>query len=99
MFNNASGWFVQGDLTWFAQHNQERTFTGDGNGTLRERDLPSDIFPMLNLAAGWRFPHQRGDVSVGVLNATDDSYKLSPVNFYNEMPHERVFFGRLRFRF
>ncbi len=96
VFNHHTGMFGQGDLTWFAQQNEERSYDG---AALRNRELPSDIFPQLNLTAGWRFPRQRGEVSMGVLNATDDAYKLSPVNFYNEMPHERVFFGRLRFRF
>ena len=96
IFNHASGIFAHGDLTWYAQYREERSFDG---GRMSTREMPNDIFPMLNLAAGWRFPRQHGDMTVGVLNATDDSYKLSPVNFYNEMPHERVFFGRLRFRF
>lgn len=33
------------------------------------------------------------------MNLTGENYHLSPVNFYSEMPHERVFYGRLRFRF
>ncbi len=96
LYNHRSGFFGQSDFTWYAQDNRERTFAA---GKFTTRDAPSDEFPQWNLALGWRFPQQRGDVTFGVLNLTGENYHLSPVNFYNEMPHERVFYGRVRFRF
>jgi outer membrane receptor protein involved in Fe transport/predicted Zn-dependent protease len=96
LYNHRSGFFAQTDFTWYVQDNRERSFSA---GRFSTRDLPSDDFPQWNLALGWRFPRQRGDVTFGVLNLTDENYHLSPVNFYNEMPHERVFYGRVRFRF
>ena len=96
LYNHRCGFFAGSDVTWFAQDNRQRSFSG---GSFATRDLPSDDFPIWNVSLGWRFPRQRGDVTVGVLNVTDENYRLSPVNFYNEMPHERVFFGRVRFRF
>jgi outer membrane receptor protein involved in Fe transport len=96
LYNHPSGFFAQTDFTWYAQDNRERNFSSGGFVT---RDLPDDEFPQWNVAIGWRFPRQRGDVTFGVLNLTDENYHLSPVNFYTEMPHERVFYGRVRFRF
>ena len=104
LYNHRCGFFGQSDFTWYAQDNRERGFVStDPNnptvGRIQTRDLPSDNFPQWNLALGWRFPQQRGDVTFGVLNLTGENYHLSPVNFYNEQPHERVFYGRVRFRF
>jgi outer membrane receptor protein involved in Fe transport len=105
VYNHRCGFFAGSDLTWYAQDNRERSFVADDPannptvGRLRSHDLPDDEFPQWNLALGWRFPRQRGDVTFGVLNLTDENYHLSPVNFYNEMPHERVFYGRVRVRF
>ena len=96
IYNHRSGFFAGTDFSWYMQNNREHGFAG---GKFATRDLPSDNFPQWNVAVGWRFPKHHGDVTLGVLNLTDDNYHLSPVNFYNEMPHERVFYGRLRFRF
>jgi outer membrane receptor protein involved in Fe transport/Tfp pilus assembly protein PilF len=95
-YTHRCGFFAQSDFTWYAQDNRERGYSG---GRFTTRDLPSDDFPQWNLALGWRFPRQRGDVTFGVLNLTGEDYRLSPMNFHNEMPHERVFYGRVRFRF
>ena len=40
-----------------------------------------------------------GDISVGLLNATDTDYKLNPLNPYVELPRERVVAARVRLRF
>ena len=96
LYNHRSGFFAQSDLTWFIQDNRERSFSSQ---RLATHDLPSDEFPQWNIALGWHFPGQRGDLTFGVHNITDRNYHLSPVNYYNEMPHERVFYGRMRFRF
>ena len=53
----------------------------------------------MNLYAGWRFRRHRGDVTLGILNLTDQDYHLTPLTPYNELPRERVFYARLRLNF
>jgi len=59
----------------------------------------SDAFPQVNLLAGWHFRNRRGDLSVGLLNVTGEDYRLSPINYYTELPRERTLYTRLRFNF
>ncbi|MBN2505511.1 MAG: TonB-dependent receptor [Verrucomicrobia bacterium] len=94
-FHHPSGVFLQGDLDWYWQKNWRHYL--NGTAWISE-DLPHDSFPHLNLAAGWRFPRQRGAITVGILNLTDTNYHLNPLNFYPELPHERVFYAQLQFR-
>ena len=39
------------------------------------------------------------EVQIGVLNLTDQDYRLNPLNTYLELPRERTFFASLFFRF
>jgi hypothetical protein len=48
---------------------------------------------------GYRFLRLRGEVTVGVLNLTDQDYRLNPLSTYLELPRERTFFTRLRVNF
>jgi hypothetical protein len=59
----------------------------------------SDAFPQVNLLVGWRFRNRRGDIAVGLLNVTGEDYRLSPINYYTELPRERTLYTRLRFNF
>jgi hypothetical protein len=36
---------------------------------------------------------------VGVLNITDQDYRLNPLTLYNELPRERTFVASLKFFF
>jgi hypothetical protein len=97
LFNHPSGFFGRAEADWYAQDNTLRTH--DASGARVERDIPSDTFPQFNLAVGWRFPRQLGNVTFGVLNAGGSDYHLNPLNSYPELPHERVYAAQLRFRF
>jgi hypothetical protein len=52
-----------------------------------------------NLYGGYRFPNRRCDLTVGVLNLGGGDYHLSPINYYLELPHQRLFYARMRFNF
>lgn len=82
------GFFARGEFWWFAQD-----LGGDG------QPPPGDSFPQVNLYAGYRFPKRRAELTVGVLNLTDEDYHLSPLNYYLELPRERVLYVRFRFNF
>ena len=96
-FNHPSGFFAAAEANWYSQDNQLRTH--DATSTPMEMDLPSDDFTQVNLFVGWRFPRQRGDVTLGVLNIGGDDYHLNPLNSFPELPHQRVFAANFRLRF
>ncbi|MCL4177207.1 MAG: TonB-dependent receptor [Verrucomicrobia bacterium] len=87
-WQGVSGWFARGECWWFGQELEEPG--------VRSSD---EAFPQFNIFAGYRFPRRRGDVTLGVLNLTDEDYRLSPLNYYAELPRERTFYARLRFNF
>lgn len=84
VYQHPSGLFARPEARWFFQDNEAGT--GFGN---------SD-FPMLNIFVGYRFPRHRGDLTLGVMNLTDEDYRLYPLNYYLEMPRERAFYIRLK---
>ena len=95
IYNHPSGWFVQGQAVWTAQHNR---------GYPDEDSI--DIIPVedtdfwqLNVLAGYRFWQRRAEVAVGLLNITDQDYRLAPLNLTTELPRERTFVARLSFKF
>ena len=87
-WRSASGFFARGELWWFVQDLDGSTPQPEG-----------DEFPQLNLYVGYRFPNRRAELTVGVLNVTDEDYHLSPLNYYLELPRERLFYTRFRFNF
>jgi Flp pilus assembly protein TadD len=87
-FNHPSGFFAHANTVWTQQSNQHYT-----------PDLPGDDFWQVNLYAGWRFFRRHAEVRVGLLNVTDQDYKLNPVNLYNEVPRDRTLAVNLKFYF
>jgi hypothetical protein len=60
---------------------------------------PGDDLPLLNVFAGYRFPHRRGELTIGVINLCGEDYHFNPLNYHEEYPHKRAFYTRLRFNF
>jgi hypothetical protein len=83
-----SGFFSRGEFWWFAQN-----LSGSGP------QPPGDSFPQLNIYAGYRFPNRHGELTFGVLNLTDENYHLSPLNYYLELPRERVYYTKFSLNF
>jgi tetratricopeptide (TPR) repeat protein len=96
-YNHRSGFFARTDAEWYLQQN----FTRSANSASGAADvkLPGDQFWQLNFWVGYRFRRNFGDISLGLLNATDTDYRLAPLNPYSELPRERVVAARVRFRF
>jgi tetratricopeptide (TPR) repeat protein len=65
----------------------------------RGEGLWYDDFWQFNLLTGYRFPKRRAEITVGVLNLTDQDYSLNPLNAIVELPHERTFVASFRFNF
>jgi outer membrane receptor protein involved in Fe transport len=87
-WNHESGFFARADALWTSQEN---------DGFVPEE--PGDSFWQLNALAGYRFPRNYGEISVGVLNLLDTDYQLEPLSPYLELPHERTLFVRCRVTF
>jgi tetratricopeptide (TPR) repeat protein len=88
IYNHPSGFFSQLQSLWYAQSNRK-----DAAG------LADDDFWQLNLVAGYRFLHRRAEVTVGVLNITDQDYRLNPLNLTPELPRERTLTVGLKLNF
>ena len=87
-WNHPSGVFTILESAWYHQSN--------AGFALAE---PGDDFWQLNAYAGYRFCHRKMEFSVGVLNLTDQNYRLEPLNLYNEMARSRTFLARLLISF
>ena len=60
---------------------------------------PGDDFWQFNAFAGYRFLHRKAEVTLGLLNITDQNYNLNPLNLYNELPRSRTLALRLQLSF
>jgi len=88
LFNHPSGVFARAESQWYWQQNAGSA-----------RSLGDSSFDQVNLYLGYRFPRQRAEVTLGVLNVGGGDYHLNPLNAQPELPRERTYLARLRFRF
>ncbi len=88
VFNHRSGLFARVEAPWYSQDNSGYNPA-----------LPGDAFYQVNLYAGYRFPHQHGDFTLGLLNLNAQDYQLNPLSLYSELPRTRVWSLRLRLSF
>ena len=88
MFNHSSGFFAQANSLWSWQDNRGYS-----------PDIPGDEFWQHNIYLGYRFLHRRAEARVGLLNITDENYRLNPLTIYSELPRERTLYASLRFNF
>ena len=88
LFNHRSGFFARAEAVWHAQ----------SNGGYSPA-LPGDDFWQFNAFAGYRLPHRRAEITVGVLNLSGRDYRLNPLNLHAELARERTFVAGLKFFF
>jgi len=86
--NYPSGLFFRFESIWNQQSNRGYT-----------PDLPGDDFWQFNAFAGYRFWRRNAELTVGLLNLTDQGYRLNPLNLTPDFPHERTLTVRFRFSF
>jgi outer membrane receptor protein involved in Fe transport len=87
-FNHATGPFARMDARWSQQQNSGY-----------DPELPTESFWHLDAYVGWRFRGRKAEIRVGVLNLTDQDYRLNPLNYLLEPPRERTFVTSLRLSF
>jgi len=88
IYNHPAGMFARFDALWYGQNNQSDSTS-----------LPGDYFWQFNVFIGYRFAGRRAELSVGVLNLTDQNYMLNPLTPYNDLPRERTVALRLLLNF
>jgi tetratricopeptide (TPR) repeat protein len=88
IYNHPCGFFAQGEADWYGQSNSGYT-PGE----------PGTDFWQLNAFVGYRFLHRKGEVTLGILNITDQNYSLNPLNLYNELPRSRTLLVSLQLNF
>ncbi len=87
-FNHPSGFHSRAESLWHGQ---------DNSGYAPAR--PGDELWQFNLLLGWRLWRRHADVTVGVLNLSDEDYRLNPLSLHRELPRERTLVAALRFVF
>jgi Tfp pilus assembly protein PilF len=87
MFTHPTGFFFRPEAHCYFQDNRAGPGIGD------------ETHSQIDLYAGYRFPRHKGELTVGLLNAADRDYRLSPLNYYLEMPRERTLYLRLKLNF
>lgn len=87
-FTHRCGFFARGDAVWSQQSNRGYA-----------PRLPGDDFWQFNLYAGYRFPHRKAELRLGLLNISDEDYRLNPLNLYSDLPRERTLSMLFKFYF
>jgi len=88
VYNHPCGFFAQPEAHWYGQNN-----SGYNPGE------PGADFWQFNAFIGYRSPRRKAEVSLGLLNITDQNYNLNPLNLYNELPRSRTLALSLRLNF
>jgi Flp pilus assembly protein TadD len=95
LYNDPSGFFGQIQTLWYLQDN----YLQDNQSLPPRPELAGDEFWHLNVFVGYRFWQRRAQVTLGILNLTDQDYRLNPLVLYNELPRSRTFMARLDLSF
>ena len=94
----ASGFLIGAAARW----NHSSGLFAALSGTWRTQDpsdLAGDSFWQVDAYAGYRMLRRRLEFKIGVLNLTDEDYRLTPLTPYPEVPRARTFFTSLRLNF
>src|SRR6185369_16372122 len=87
-YQHSSGFFAAWESSWYDQQNS-------GYTPARQ----DDNFWHHNAFVGYRLPRRWAEIRLGVLNLTDQDYRLSPLNYYTALPRGRTAVVSLRLNF
>lgn len=87
--NTPSGFFALADTMWMQQSNSGQ----NANAT------PDDSFWQHNIYFGYRLPRRLAEIRIGLLNLSDQDYRLNPLNLHAEFPRGRMVAVNLKMNF
>ncbi len=87
-FQHPGGWFASIEGQWWHQDLREDSAT-----------VPGDDFWQANAMVGYRSPRRHFEASLGLLNLTDQGYRLQPINLYPDLQRQRTLAVRLQINF
>ena len=87
-YRNPSGFFGRWENIFHYQQNENSTSESTSRHPWQ-----------MNAEAGWQFLQRRLEFAVGVLNATDNDFRLNPLNYHLDPPRERICYSRLTLSF
>lgn len=87
-YQHESGFFAQWTSDWFHQSNA-------GYQTAR----PGERFWQHSVYVGWKFRRRQAEVRLGIVNLTDQDYRLNPLSNPVYLSRERTFISSLRLNF
>jgi len=82
------GFFAEGQAVWSGQSNSGYS-----------PNLADESFWQFNLYVGYRFKLRHAEARLGLVNITDEDYRLNPLTLYSELPRERMFTASFKFYF
>jgi len=87
-YQHPTGFFSSWESVWTHQSNHRDAAW-----------MAGDDFWRHDVWVGWRFLRRKAEVAVGVLNLTDEDYRLYPLNYFGETYRERTAAVTGRFAF
>ncbi len=98
--NLPNGFFTRGHAVLYSQYNygypaEQPSVYPFGP----QPGQPGDTLIQLDFFVGYRSPNRKMEVSVGLLNLTDQDYHLNPLTSYADLPRSRMLVLRLRLDF
>ena len=100
LYNDPNGFFARAEALWISQDNDGYPANaGMNNGVRLASPANGADFWQFNLYAGYRFPRNIGDVTLGLLNLTNHDYRLNPLNEYAELPRSLTVSVQTRLNF
>ena len=90
-WNSPTGLFATAEANWFMQDLDDDPLGGAPRS--------GDDFWQFNAFVGYRFNRNLCEVSAGVLNITDNDYRMSPLSPYGTIARDRTAVLRCRFSF
>ena len=88
IYNHSSGFFTAAEAVWWTQRNRA------DDSALSDEDLWQ-----FNVFAGYRFPRRRAEIRLGLLNLTDEDYRLNPLSAHAELARRRTLTVDCKFNF
>jgi len=88
LYKHPSGFFAHVESVFYDQSNFS-------SGV----EQPGDCFWQFHAYAGYRFARRKAELRLGLLNITDQDYRLNPLNLTAELPRDRTLALSFRFNF